>query len=297
MLEDSLTPRTQFDLNFRIGDISVRVHPFFWLTTVLLGLPRDTRQAPLVIMTELLAWIGIVFVSILVHELGHVLMGRRFGSRGHIILTAFCGLAVGSSELPTRGQRIAVYLAGPGAGFLLAGLVVAVTSIIYPNVPIAMLSLMLHVDLPRGEIAEVPPAIVFFIMYNMLWINIFWGLINLLPIWPLDGGQVCKEICETYRGREGHRLSLQIGVFTAAAFAVLALIEMVTKTPVIPFLSMGGDLFPVLFFGLLGVNCWQVLKFVQRSGGGRWQDEDHEPRAPWERDPDWWKKGDNSWRD
>ena len=118
VVEDSLGPRTRFDLNFRVGDIPVRVHPFFWLSTVLLGL--DPKLPGIDKLTYLLVWAAVLFVSILVHELGHVLMGRTFGARGHILLTGFCGLAIGSSELPERWQRNAVFLAGPGAGFLLA---------------------------------------------------------------------------------------------------------------------------------------------------------------------------------
>src|SRR5450755_602004 len=113
--------RTRSDLSFRLGDIPVRVHPYFWLTTALLGL--NTRLSGIDILIYLLIWTAIVFVSISVHELGHVLMGRYLGSRGHIILTGMCGLAVGSSNLPRRGQRIAVLLAGPGAGILLAALI------------------------------------------------------------------------------------------------------------------------------------------------------------------------------
>src|SRR5215468_11609191 len=112
LFENSLAPPTRFDVNFKLGDIPVRIHPYFWLGTLLLGL--DLNQPALDIFTHLLAWVVIVFVSILVHELGHVLMGRYFGSSGHIILMGLGGLAVGSSDLPLRRQRIAVYLAGPG---------------------------------------------------------------------------------------------------------------------------------------------------------------------------------------
>jgi hypothetical protein len=107
IVEDNLAPPTRFDLSFRLGDIPVRVHPFFWLTTILLGL--NTGREGLDILIYLSVWTGVVFVSILAHELGHVLMGRSFGSRGHIILTGFCGLAVGSSNVPRRWQRNAVF--------------------------------------------------------------------------------------------------------------------------------------------------------------------------------------------
>jgi membrane-associated protease RseP (regulator of RpoE activity) len=295
LFEDNLAPSTRFDWNFRLGDIPVRVHPYFWLTTALLGL-NNLRRPFIEILMYLLIWTIIVFVSILVHELGHILMGRAFGRRGHIVLTGLCGLAVGASDLPTRGQRIAVHLAGPGAGFMLAALTVGVFYAYNPVVTLFELGSLFGVQVRIGPDVQIPPEPVLYVLFNMLWINIFWGLVNLLPIWPLDGGQTCREICEAYRGRDGQRLAMQISLVTAAGFAVLALIEIVTKKPLVPFLSLGGTFFSVLFFGLLAFNSYQLLQFIRR-GGLDWQEE--EPRAPWERDADWWKHGDgdNAWRD
>jgi stage IV sporulation protein FB len=82
-----------------------------------------------------------------------------------------------------------------------------------------LLGLLIHVPVAVGPGVDVPPELVLFVLYNLLWINIFWGLVNLLPIWPLDGGQISREICQAYRGQEGQRLSLLISLFTAGAFA------------------------------------------------------------------------------
>jgi stage IV sporulation protein FB len=290
MFEDSMAPRTQYDLNFRVGDIPVRVHPYFWLSTVLLGLGSTDRSVKEIVI-HLLAWMAVVFISVLVHELGHVLMGRYFGCRGHIILTGFCGLAVGSSNQSRRWQRIAVYLAGPGAGFLLAGLVLGTCWIYNPGYMLYELRQVFHVE---GFVPDLvrPSEIVQFIVLNMLWFNIFWGLVNLLPIWPLDGGQVSREICESYRPRRGLLISAQISLFTAMGFAALALIEMVTKKPLIPYIPFGGGLFPVIFFGLLAYNSWQLLQFVKRAGPD-WDEREKEPLEPWQQDADWWKRGDD----
>jgi len=100
--------RTQFDLNFRIFGIDVRVHPMFWLVTAILGSGFERLG-----IEYLVSWIVLVFFSILIHELGHVLMGRMFGSFGHIVLYGFGGLAIGSSNLERRWQRNLVYVAGP----------------------------------------------------------------------------------------------------------------------------------------------------------------------------------------
>src|SRR5262245_44712779 len=108
--------------------IHVRVHPFFWLIACLLGADYLERLGPV----YLLLWVACMFVSILVHELGHVVMGRAFGARGHIVLYSFGGLAIGSSDLPRRWQRVAVLFAGPFAGFLLFGMVYVAELIVFP---------------------------------------------------------------------------------------------------------------------------------------------------------------------
>ena len=65
-------------------------------------------------------WIACVFLSILLHEFGHVWAGRGFGSDASIVLYSFGGLAVGASDQRLRWQRIIVYLAGPGIQFAAA---------------------------------------------------------------------------------------------------------------------------------------------------------------------------------
>ena len=102
----------------------VRIHPMFWFINVILGwdatMGRGGGGVP-----SLLLWVGCVFVSILVHEFGHVLVGRLFGSHGYIVLYSMGGLAVGSNHLDRRWQRIAVSFAGPFAEFLLLGVFLA----------------------------------------------------------------------------------------------------------------------------------------------------------------------------
>jgi Zn-dependent protease len=286
--EEQLAPATPYDLRFRIGDIPVRVHPYFWLSTLFLGLSNTERSFG-DLLIHMAAWAAVLFVSILVHELGHVLMGRYFGSSGHILLTGFCGLAIGSSNLPERWQRNAVSLAGPGAGFLLAGVVAGLFWLYSPDLTLSLLGALVGVPVPIGADVDFPPEIVEYMIFQLLWINIFWGLVNLLPIWPLDGGQISREVCEAYRGREGLRLSVQISLATAAGLAVFALVEVIARRRLIPYFSLGRSFFSVVFFGLLAFNSWQLLRYV-RYADPRWE-EDEQPRQAWERDPDWWKHG------
>ena len=105
--------RTAYDWHFRLFGIPIRVHPMFWLVGTILGF-----NAVELGVEYLLIWIVCLFVSILIHELGHVWMGQVFGADGHIVPDVFGGLAIGSNHLPNPWRRIAVCLAGPVAGFL-----------------------------------------------------------------------------------------------------------------------------------------------------------------------------------
>ena len=74
---------TAYDLQFRVAGIPVRVHPLFWLMTLILG--AQGKPGP-----ELLIWVAVVFVSVLAHELGHACLHRYFGQPARIVLYLIC---------------------------------------------------------------------------------------------------------------------------------------------------------------------------------------------------------------
>jgi stage IV sporulation protein FB len=248
---------TPYDLRWQMLGTRVRVSPWFWLTTLLLGWSWTSSYE------YLFVWIACWFVSILVHEFGHVLMGRAFGSQGHIVLYSLGGLAIGSSGLSNRWQRIAVYLAGPGAGFVLGGLIY----IIY-------LAASAQPDGFRDQ-----PTFVLITLKLLLDINLGWGLVNLLPVFPLDGGQVSKDICDWKApGGQGMRVAYWISVGLGGALAVGAL------------LVQPPQIFISIMFALLAFSSYQMLQQTPVNKSGYSDD-----RAAWERDPDAWKRGGDKW--
>ena len=129
MLFQALPP-TRYDLRFSIGEIPVRVHPLFWLIALLLGSSGDLLTIPV--------WIVVVFISILIHELGHALAFRFYGIRSQIVLHAMGGLTIPESTPWGTGwasvslnprQQIIISLAGPFAGFSFAVLIMAITAL------------------------------------------------------------------------------------------------------------------------------------------------------------------------
>src|SRR3954464_14267452 len=89
LLEPQETP---YDLRFRLFGIPVRVHPLFWLFSAILGWNWIEEGVAYVLL-----WVACVFISVMIHELGHIFMGLVFGSPGYIVLYSFGGLAVGSN--------------------------------------------------------------------------------------------------------------------------------------------------------------------------------------------------------
>jgi len=277
-------PRTQFDLNWRMFGIPVRVHPFFWLTSVILGWSTVEEG-----IEFLPVWIACVFVSILVHELGHVCMARLFREDGYIVLYSFGGLAIHGNRLPHRWQRIAVSFAGPLAGFVFLGLIVLGFSLLVPErLPLVVdyIARLLGFDTSggRGRFEPHVAALVF----DLITINLLWGLLNLLPIWPLDGGQISGELWEIFLPGRGLRSALWLSVVIAGLLAVHFLMAYNGK-PLFPFLQNTRDLFPTLMFAYLAVNSYYVLTQLRPDRESSHY-ERYEKRAPWERDPDYWKQ-------
>src|SRR5512142_1497159 len=119
-------PPTPYDLRFNLAEIPVRVSPTFWLIAILFGISGSLLLLPI--------WVLVVFVSILIHELGHAFAFRRYGQRSRIVLHFAGGLTIpepvswGSTYANvglTPNQQIFISIAGPGAGFLFAALIIA----------------------------------------------------------------------------------------------------------------------------------------------------------------------------
>lgn len=234
---------TPYDLRFRLLGIPVRIHPMFWLVNALLGSGLVSGEKTLDI-SAIGVWVVCVLVSILVHEFGHGLMARLLGYPASIVLYGMGGLCYSESERQSPGQRLAVLFCGPGAGFVLAGLVIAVSFFAGP-----------HSLSPLGRQ----------VLNYLFWINMIWGVVNLFPIWPLDGGQITGVFLTLLNRRKGMSWTHVISLVTAGVLALLAL-------------TMLRDMFTTLFFGLFAVMNYQLLQ-TQYERAKYGLDDD-----------DWWRR-------
>ena len=186
--------------------ISVRVQFSFWLVSLLFGLPFLLQNR----YGMFAAWVGCMFVSCLLKELAHVLVGRIFGVRGGIVLYSFGGDAVGPYETMRRWQRIIFHAAGPAMSFgLWAG---AWAYFRYGNP-----ALLGNAEIPVRRFVTL-----------MMQVNWLWGCINSLPIYPLDGGKIVRELCEAVSRRHGLVFSLILSLLCAVglgAYSAYALVN------------------------------------------------------------------------
>jgi Zn-dependent protease len=200
---------TAFDVRFRLPGVAVRIHPLFWVSSALVGISvyGDPEAGGLGWFGF---WIAAVLISLFLHELGHVAACRLFGVRGEVVLYSLGGLTIGIDALP-RGQRLAVLVAGPVVSLLIVGGVYAITW------------------LPSTEALLGPdwqPAILDGLRIVVL-INLYWGLLNVLPLWPLDGGCLVCEIGEGLFGRTGRTTGLILCLVAATIFGGWVMVQMV----------------------------------------------------------------------
>jgi len=241
------TSPTRFDLNFTIAGIPVRVHPLFWIIALLLGSGSNN-------LLMILIWVVVVFISILIHELGHAFAFRRYGQPSSILLHFSGGLTIPEST-PwgnqyanvglTPNQHIAVSLAGPFAGFLFAGFILAVGAALGGKIVLS--SFLGIIPFPMILMPD-SSGLLNQIFITFLWVNIFWGFINLLPVFPLDGGQVSRYFfIQQQDPTSGVRTSLLISLVTGGILAVAGYVFL-------------HSIYMAFLFGLLAFQSYQMLQ-------------------------------------
>jgi membrane-associated protease RseP (regulator of RpoE activity) len=183
---------------FPLGNIPVRVHVSFLVVSAFLGMGGAATLASVV------QWVLVVFLGVLLHEIGHALMGRSFGLAPEIDLEGMGGLTSwgrsGRRALGTA-RSVAVSFAGPLVGIAIGG-----AALLYLNAH--------ELDLSRRANS---------LLTDVVWVNLGWGLLNLLPILPLDGGNILLAIAEKVTHGHGERPARLGSIGVAIVVALVAL--------------------------------------------------------------------------
>lgn len=259
--------RTAYDLNFSLFGFPVRVHPAFLILPLLIGsglLQSANTNAGVM----LLLLVVIFFVSILVHELGHAFAFRYYGQASRIVIYWMGGLAIpdqggnvwSSSRRRSIGsnQQIVISLAGPVFGFVLAGLIIGLILSIGGEVAYFQNGLLpvLLVNLEQTAFAESTQRSTMESVLNVsLFANVFINVLNLAPVFPLDGGQVARQLFLRFDAYNGLRYSMIFSMVVAILIAVL---------------NFQHDRFIALFFGFMAWSNFTTLQQINGGvGGGR----------------------------
>ncbi|AKT40007.1 M50 family metallopeptidase [Chondromyces crocatus] len=190
-------------LSFRFFGIPVEIQPWFWITAFIINwslLNRGGYSAAFQVGL-MLVWLAVVFVSVLVHELGHAFAIRRHRIEPEITLHGLGGATTWRTVLPLgRLDHIFISLAGPFAGFALGGVVYLVKTFTPATVAL--------------------PDLALFAIDSLLWVNIAWGIFNLIPVLPFDGGHVLEHAL----GPKRTRLAAGISFLVAGSLTLLSVV-------------------------------------------------------------------------
>jgi Zn-dependent protease len=181
----------------RVAGIPVRLSVWFLLTSILIA-PKEAKSHPGLGVS----WILIVFVGVLLHELGHALTARAFGQTPVISFQAFGGL---TSWNPTgemgAGKRLLISAAGPMVGIAI-GLLVAVVMV---------------VTTAKGSMPRT-------VLSYVVWVNLGWGVLNLFPILPLDGGKIMGSLFDLMAPSKGMTVAHIVSIVLAVGLGILAIV-------------------------------------------------------------------------
>jgi Zn-dependent protease len=213
-------------LKFRLFGFPVSIGLDFLLITFLIGARgRD--------VVEILEWIVVVAVSLLIHELGHSFALQRYGIHPEIRLWGFGGLTVSGFVLPPS-KAIVVSLAGPLVG-----------------IPAALALMVIQPWLPATGLLALAVS-------DLIFVNLWWGILNLLPIAGLDGGHILADLFLLRMGPRGRTPGEVLVAVCSVAIAVFAAVTGFVYLALV-----------ILLFALIDPSPYTTLWRV--VGGGRRQ--------------------------
>jgi Zn-dependent protease len=215
----------------RIAGIPIYLDMMFVLVLIVFSYPYFTTGNTQLMSAGFIIIVGLL-LSILLHELGHAFAGRLFKAHvSHIELTGLGGIAHFERSLPASVfARTVIYLAGPAVNLLLWW----------------ALEMLAQMAAGGGSPMVAFPLAILSVS------NLFLMAFNLLPAYPLDGGQTLDAWLSAILGPQwATRIVASLGIVVAAGLVYLA--------------------FPSAFFLMLvaffiGMTNWQALQSL-----GRWQ--------------------------
>lgn len=165
------------------GKIPITIHPLFWFIALFIGwLWTYTISGTLIS-------VGVILFSVLLHEFGHALTAMAFGQKTRIELAAFGGFTYRQGRKLKLWEEFLVVLNGPITGIFLS---------------FAAYLLLRYVKIENA-------ALILLLKFTYI-ANLFWTVMNLVPMLPLDGGHLLSIILEGIFGFRGIKIAIVVGL-------------------------------------------------------------------------------------
>ncbi len=165
----------------RLFGVDIRIHLTFVFLLVFVWFTQSVSMGAGGAMRGL-ALIAIVFGSVVLHELGHAVVARRNGLAVQaIILLPIGGVTLmeeTSQQRPDLARDVRIAIAGPVVNLLIAAVAAVIILTLFPQAKLWGHPFFHPGNLPR----------------SLFWGNVFLGLFNLLPAYPMDGGRVLRAM-------------------------------------------------------------------------------------------------------
>ena len=208
-------------IRFTLFGVPVSIHPTLWLTLAFIG--GGFMVSNMAELMQVLLFIIAAFVVLLSHEMGHALVGRRLGGgQPSVYLAWLGGDCTNETAMLTRIQGVVMTAAGP-----LSSLAVGLLSLLALCLYIgdfqmgALLGASFALGCMPSEVLQVYPPLVMIFFFSLIEVSCWWTLLNLLPIFPLDGGQIMLGLMHSRR--QVHGVSLAAAVVLTLFFATLGM--------------------------------------------------------------------------
>lgn len=173
------------------GKIPVSINPLFWLIAFFIGWMWTAT------LIGALVSIVVILFSVLFHEFGHAITAVLFGQKTRIELAAFGGFTYRTGKKLKLWQEFLIVLNGPMAGLLLFFVAYFISQYTTPTNPLLQ-----------------------FVLRFTYVANLFWTIINLVPVLPLDGGHLMSILLESIFGFRGVKWAIIAGLVIALSVTI-----------------------------------------------------------------------------
>jgi len=173
------------------GRIPILIHPLFWLIAFFVGWMWSLN------LSGALLALVVILGSVIFHELGHACTAILFGQKTRIELAVFGGFTYREGRKLKLWEEFLVVLNGPVAGFLLFLIAYTIYHVVSINHPLLL-----------------------FVIQFIYKANLFWTVVNLVPVLPLDGGHLMSILLEGIFGFKGVKIAIILGIVVAISISI-----------------------------------------------------------------------------